>query len=71
MLRLEAERQRLGISKAELARRSGLNAATVIEATTGKRTPGAIQLEKLCKGLAWPKDKAQELLEDAGDDARD
>lgn len=71
MLRLEAERQRLGISKAELARRSGLNAATVMEATTGKRTPGAVQLVKLCSGLDWPQDKAQELLEDVGDDACD
>lgn len=56
MLRLEAERLRQGISKSELARRSGLNAVTVIEATNGKRTPGSIQLERLAAGLGWAGD---------------
>lgn len=62
MLRLEQERQRLGISKAELARRSDLNAATVIEATNGKRRPGESQLAKLAIGLEWGGSPA-ELLE--------
>ena len=71
MLRLEAERKRQGLSKAELARRAGLNVTTVNEACNAKRTPGSVQLHKLCKGLAWPKDKAHELLEDVGTDAGD
>ena len=51
MLRLEAERLAKGWSKAELARRANMNAASVIEATNGRRVPGAVQLEKLTQAL--------------------
>ena len=64
MQRLEAERVRLGLTKSELARRAGLNQTTVIEATNGKRTPGAAQLIKFARGLGWPVERAAELLEE-------
>ena len=64
MQRLEVERRRLGLTKSELARRAGLNQTTVIEATNGKRTPGATQLAKLAAGLGWPVDRAADLLEE-------
>lgn len=63
VLRLEAERRRQDISKSELARRSRMATATVIEACNGKRTPGEIQLVKLAQGLEWPGEPA-ELLEE-------
>lgn len=63
MNRLEHERRRQGISKSELARRSGLNQVTVIEATNGKRRLGAEQLVKAALGLGWDGDPS-ELLEE-------
>ncbi len=66
MLRLEYERRRIGISKAELARRSDLNAATVIEACNGKRRPGDVQLAKLADGLEWKGDPTDLLAECGG-----
>ncbi len=66
MLRLEAERRRLGISKSELARRSGLNQVTVIEATNGKRRLGHEQLLKAAAGLGWIENP-EALLEEVDD----
>ena len=68
VLRLEMERQRLGISKAELARRSDMNAATVTEACNGKRRPGLAQLDKLARGLDY-RGEPCELLEEVADNA--
>jgi len=61
--RLERERLRLGWSKSELARRSGLNQVTVIEACNGKRRLGPEQLAKATAGLGWAGDPA-ELMEE-------
>jgi hypothetical protein len=36
----------------------------VIEATNGKRTPGAAQLAKFAAGLGWPVERAADLLEE-------
>jgi transcriptional regulator with XRE-family HTH domain len=63
---MEVERRRLGLTKSELARRAGLNQTTVIEATNGKRTPGAAQLAKLATGLGWPVERAADLLDEVG-----
>ena len=69
MLKLESERLAKGWSKAELARQAWLNSATVNEATTGKRRPGGVQLEKLARALGWPEDRsADELMDEVSDD---
>lgn len=64
MLRLQAERERLGLSRSEIARRAGMHPSTVsqIEALyIGKPYPS--QLEKLRAAIGYAGDAA-ELLDD-------
>lgn len=55
---LDAERQRLGLSVNELAKRAGMRPASVHDITTGKtQNPGICTVEKvlavLGRNLAW------------------
>jgi transcriptional regulator with XRE-family HTH domain len=69
MRRLRAERVALGLSQAELARRSGLNATTVCQAESGRFRPYPAQLRKLARALGVPAARAVDLLlEVTGDD---
>jgi transcriptional regulator with XRE-family HTH domain len=65
MLFLTSERTRRGWSRAELARRAGLNATTIslIESRRFRPYPG--QLRKLAAALAVPEDQAEALLGDS------
>jgi transcriptional regulator with XRE-family HTH domain len=65
MIHLERERRARGWSKAELARRANLNAATVGAIENRRLRPYACQLEKLAGALGWPKAKAEQLLGEA------
>lgn len=50
-LRIEAERRRLGITKAQLARDAGMNATTVQLIISGRLTPYPGQQERLEQAL--------------------
>jgi transcriptional regulator with XRE-family HTH domain len=61
-LRLTEERERRGWSKAELARRAGINATTVSLIENGRFHPYPEQLSKLALALDWPTSEAAELV---------
>ena len=65
MTQLEIERKARGWSKAELARRAKLNAATVGAIENQRLRPYACQLEKLAGALGWPKAETEQLLGEA------
>ena len=65
-LRLTAERERLGLSKDETARRAGLNAATISQAESGRFRPYDSQLLKLLDVFGLEGDPKQ-LLEEVDD----
>ena len=61
---LSIERRRRGWSRAELARRAEMNAATVGLIESKRFRPYESQLRKLAGALDWPASKASELLEE-------
>jgi transcriptional regulator with XRE-family HTH domain len=63
MNQLQARREALGWSRAELARRAGLNATTVGLIESGRLLPYDSQLVKLAAALNLPRSKASRLLE--------
>ena len=64
MLVVKQERLKQGISGAELARRAGLNSATVSQAERGIMKPYPVQAEKMAKALNW-QGSPQELFIEA------
>ena len=63
-MNLSIERSRHGWSRAELARRAGLNASTVGLIESGRLHPYVSQLMKLARALNVPESEAHCLLED-------
>ena len=63
-MNLSIERSRRGWSRAELARRAGLNASTVGLIESGHLQPYPRQLYKLARALNVPESEAHCLLED-------
>ena len=63
-MNLSIERSRRGWSRAELARRAGLNASTVGLIESGRLQPYLRQLYKLANALGFPESEAHRLLED-------
>ena len=69
-MKLTKERTRRGWSRAELARRANLNAATVGLIEAGRFRPYPVQLAKLARALGVPEAEAHVLLlEDGAGDA--
>ena len=64
-MRLTRERLARGWSKAELARRAGLNSGTVGQIETGRLIPYSAQLTKLAKALGIPEANKAVLMSDA------
>ena len=63
-MRLSQERTLLGWSRAELARRAGINASTVGLIESGRLHPYVSQLMKLANALGVSQAEAHLLLED-------
>lgn len=63
MLKIQAERERQGRSRAEVARAASLNGSVYGWIDSGRFTPYDVQLERIAVALGWPKDRARELLE--------
>jgi len=61
---LTKERERLGWSKSELARRTGLHPSQVGLIEAGRFLPYPRQLAKIAAALGWPEDEAERLLEE-------
>lgn len=71
MLRLQTQRELLGISRSEAARRAGMHASTISQIESGYiGRPYPSQLAKLVAALEWQGDPV-ELLEDVSSDASD
>lgn len=66
---LTRERERRRWSRAELARRAGLNAGTAGLIETGRFRPYPGQLAKLARALDWPEERAAELMDEVHDGA--
>ena len=64
-MRLTEERRQRGWSRAELARRAGMNATTVGLVEAGRFIPYPSQLAKLARALGIPEAQAGALLEPA------
>jgi transcriptional regulator with XRE-family HTH domain len=62
MMALRRVRESRGWSRAELARRAQLNAATVSLIEAGRLLPYPAQLAKLSVALDWPESEAASLL---------
>ena len=63
-MNLSIERSSRGWSRAELARRAGLNASTVGLIESGRLQPYPRQLNKIARALNVPESEAHRLLED-------
>ena len=63
-MNLSIERSRRGWSRAELARRAGINASTVGLIESGRLHPYVSQLMKLANALGVSQSEAHHLLED-------
>ena len=63
-MRLSEERVLRGWSRAELARRAGINASTVGLIESGRLRPYPSQLVKLAIALGIPEPEAHRLLEE-------
>ena len=63
-MNLSIERSRRGWSRAELARRAGLNASTVGLIESGRLQPYPRQLNKLANALGVRESEAHLLLDD-------
>ncbi len=68
MYRMRHERLARGLSQAELARRSGLNASTICQAEAGRFRLYPSQLGKLAQALGVPADQAETLLSEVAPD---
>jgi len=68
MLRVTQLRNEYGWSQAELARRSGMNQATVCHIERGHVNPYPSQLAKLARALDVDPSRAAELMEVIGED---
>jgi transcriptional regulator with XRE-family HTH domain len=66
MLTLQLKREERGWSRAELARRAGLNGATVGAIESGRLTPYASQLVKLARAFGMPSRDAAKLTHEVG-----
>ena len=66
---LTEERKKRGWSRAELARRAKMNAATVGLIESERFIPYASQLEKLARALRWPVGEAPSLLRGERDES--
>ena len=64
-MQLTTERRLRGWSKAELARRAGMNPTTVGLIESGRFHPYPAQLQKLASALGWPEAEAELLLSEA------
>jgi transcriptional regulator with XRE-family HTH domain len=69
MLRMTELRKARGWSQAELARRTGMNQATVCHMEGGHFIPYASQLAKIAEALEVSKAEAAELMEVTSTDA--
>ena len=63
---LEALRIRCGLSKAEIARRSGMSEVYLHQVFSGRRNPSRDRLICICLGLRTTMEETQELLKHAG-----
>lgn len=63
MTNLEEARRARGWSRAELARRAGVNQVTVGQIECGRFVPYPSQLRKLARALRMPVTKADSLLQ--------
>ena len=61
---LRHQRERLELTRAEMARRTQLSAATDGQIESGRLVPYAPQLKRICKALGWPTVRSDELLEE-------
>ena len=64
-MRISEERKRLGWSRAELARRAGMNGGTIGLIESGRFKPYPGQLRKLAFALGLPEEEAHSLLDDS------
>lgn len=64
-IRLTAEREAKGFSKAALARAACLDQALISKIEMGRVTPYPGQLERIAVALGWPKQDAESLLRSA------
>jgi len=65
VLKLAAERKRLGLSQLEVSRRTRMAPADVSRIESGRFRPYRGQLRRLARALGWPVTDAQKLLEAA------
>jgi transcriptional regulator with XRE-family HTH domain len=63
LLQITQERMKLGISKAELSRRAGLNESTYRSIESGGFVPYVSQLAKMARAVDWRADPRRLLLE--------
>lgn len=66
---LTFERKRRGWSQAKLAREAEMHPSQVCLIESGRLKPYPGQLAKLAAALGWPKEQADELLDEVGHDA--
>lgn len=62
---LESLRVRCGLSKAEIARRSGMSEVYLHQVFSGRRNPSRDRLLSLCVGLGASLEEANQLLKQA------
>lgn len=63
---LERLHKRTGLSKAELARRSGMSEVYLHQVLSGRRNPSRDRLLALCVGLGASLEETQQMLRQAG-----
>ena len=63
---LERLHKRTGLSKAELARRSGMSEVYLHQVLSGRRNPSRDRLLALCVGLSASLEETQQMLRQAG-----
>lgn len=62
---LESLRERCGLSKAEIARRSGMSEVYLHQVFSGRRNPSRDRLLTLCVGMGASLEEANQLLKQA------
>jgi XRE family transcriptional regulator, regulator of sulfur utilization len=65
LLKITELRKKVGWSKSELARRAGMNQATIGVIESGRLTPYDAQLKKLAQALGVPEDDRATLMQEA------
>lgn len=63
---LESLRERCGLPKAEIARRSGMSEVYLHQVFSGRRNPSRDRLLALCVGMGASLEEAGQLLKQAG-----